>query len=161
MAFIINSEYTDKTKWPARRKWRTESDFPSKESKETHITEIKNRADGQKVITFVSDHWTFEYDLAFSGLMNELVDAIVNAKYIEANRKTKKQKIFDDLSKYATIEEKSAYLYSYFADESTSKAEVAQQMAYIIETTYKNKPETLLGKLPLYIKDAINYVTEG
>lgn len=157
----INSEYMDKTKWPARRKWRTESDFPSKESKETRITEIKNRADGQKVITFVSDHWTFEYDLAFSGLMNELVDAIVNAKYIEANRKTKKQKIFDDLSKYATIEEKAAYLYSYFADESTSKAEVAQQMAYIIETTYKNKPETLLGKLPIYIKDAINYVTEG
>ena len=65
----INSEYMDKTKWPARRKWRTESDFPSKESKETRITEIKNRADGQKVITFVSDHWTFEYDLAFSGLI--------------------------------------------------------------------------------------------
>lgn len=157
----LNSEYSDKTKWPARRKWRTESDFPSKESKETRITEIKNKADGQKVVTFVSDHWTFEYDLASSGLMNELVDAIVNVKYIETNRITKKQKILDVLSEYTTIEEKAAYLYSYFADESTSKAEVAQQMAYIIETTYKNKPEILLSKLPIYIKDAIKYVTEG
>lgn len=79
----------------------------------------------------------------------------------ELLRVTYLRPLLDDLSRYASIEEKAAFLYSFFADESTSKAEVAQQMAYIIETTYKTKPEILLDKLPIYIKDAIKYVTEG
>ena len=60
---------------------------------------------------------------------------------------------------YDTPEKKAAYLYSFFTDDSTSKAEVAQQMADILERKYQDNRATLLSKLPAYLKDAINYVT--
>lgn len=155
----INTEYVDRSKWPKNRKWKVESDFSSQSEKEDYIKKLKRRADGQLVKTFIADYWTFEYDLAYAGLLDELVEAIVNIKYIEDNRETKKKKIVDKLSAYSTKQEKASYIYHFFADGSTSKAEVAQQVAEILEEKYSNRTEELEDKLPQYLKCAINYVT--
>ena len=158
-AICIKAEYADKSTWPEGRKWKTESDYPTEQDKDTYIKGIKERADGQLVKTFVANNWTFEYDLAFSGLSEELIEAIVAVKYIPKNRPTKTTEIKAKYSAYDTPEKKAAYLYSFFADDSTSKAEVAQQMADILERKYQDNRDVLLSKLPAYLKDAINYVT--
>ena len=158
-AICINSEYTDKANWPEKRKWKVESDFPSRKEKEDYLKSLKDRADGQQVKTFVADRWTFEYDLAYAGLLDEMIDSIVKVRYVECNRNAKQDAINRKLSKYSTLEEKAAYLYHFFADDSTSKAEVAQQMADILESKYFDDSEMLKGKLPQYIIDAIDYVT--
>lgn len=158
-AICLETKFADKSKWPNGRKWRVESDYPTQAKKDEYIQDLEARADGQLVKTFVANHWTFEYDLAFAGLSDELIEAIVLVKYVEKNRATKKQMIIDKLEEYTTAEEKAAYLYSFFADNSTSKAEVAQQLADILERNYKNDATSLQKKLPQYIKDAINYVT--
>lgn len=158
-AICIKTEYSDKSKWPGGRKWKVESDYPTQADKDEYMQDLRARADGQLVKTFVANNWTFEYDLALAGLSDELIEAIVLVKYVEKNQATKKQAIIDKVAKYTTAEEKAAYLYSFFADNSTSKAEVAQQLADILERNYKNDPTSLQRKLPQYLKDAINYVT--
>lgn len=158
-AICLRSEYADKTKWPESRKWKTESDYPKQEGKDAYIKEIKDRADGQLVKTFIANNWTFEYDLALSGLSEELIEAIVRTRYVPDNRSAKIEEIQSKYDKYASAEEKASYLYGFFADGTTSKAEVAQQMADILEKKYQNNTDVLQTKLPAYLKDAINYVT--
>ena len=66
----IDEKYTDdKDTWPekSKRAWRAEADY-SVLGAENHVNEIKEKADGQKVKTFVANHWTLEYDLAYIGL---------------------------------------------------------------------------------------------
>lgn len=157
-SICLKPEYSDRSKWPANRKWKVESDYPTQTDKDEYLQEITDRADGQQVKTFVANHWTFEYDLAFAGLLDELVEAIVTVRYIEKNRSAKKQKIENKLASYSTIEQKAAYLYSFFADDSTSKAAVAQQLGDILERKYKDNTAALQSKLPQYLVDAINYV---
>ena len=71
-AICLEEEYCDSEKWPDinSRKWRVEEDFTEEEMTE-YISNIKKRADGQNVKTFVSDYWTLEYDLAFVGFGNK------------------------------------------------------------------------------------------
>lgn len=151
--------YDDKSKWPKSRKWKVETDYPAPANKSAYLQTIKNRADGQQVKTFVSDQWTFEYDLAYSGLTEELIEAIVKIKYSEDHREKEKTKIVSELSKYPTLEQKSSYIYKFFLNKSTSKAEVAQELAEILIEQYHDQPEVLKNKLPKYLKDAIDYVT--
>jgi hypothetical protein len=56
------------------------------------------------------------------------------------------------------LEEKAAYFYSYFYEDTTSKAEFAQTLASILSEKYKGKPLELLVKLPKYLVDAIKHV---
>ncbi|MBE5810402.1 MAG: DUF2813 domain-containing protein [Clostridiales bacterium] len=159
-AICINAEYSDPVAWPANRKWKTESDYPQLKDKEKHLFEICNRADGQYVKTFVADHWTFEYDLAYAGLWDEIIEAIVRVNYIESTRKSKMSAIAAKLSEFSSLEQKASYLYSYFSKDIVSKAEVAQQLADILERKYAEAKDDLLAKLPAYILGAINYVTQ-
>ena len=156
----IKEEYANKDKWPTNRRWRVESDLGTQERKDEYIQSIKNRADGQKVKTFVSDHWTFEYDLAYSGLADELVEAITQVMYSEQNIDVKKQEIINKLSSIEPNEKKASYIYHFFSDKLVSKAEVAQQLAYILETKYIDSEELLKSKLPRYLFEAICYVTQ-
>lgn len=93
-SICIKSEYSDKSKWPeiSKRKWKTESEFLTDEDKVDYINNIKNKADGQMVRTFVANDWTFEYDLAKSGLQEEILEAVVNLRYVEDNRENKKKR---------------------------------------------------------------------
>jgi len=164
----IDEKYTeDKSTWPekAKRAWRAESDYTSKEAKE-HLNDIKQKADGQKVQTFVSGHWTLEFDLAYAGLddtdMKEvLVDALLKVSYKESTRAKKKEELENVLDSCGTIEERASYFYSFFTSKKASKADFAQQLACDLEKKYEGKATELKDKVPKYLVDAIEYVAKG
>ena len=151
-AIICKGEEPDKKTWSKHRKWKVESDFDAT-TKEAHVQKIKEKADGQNVKTFVAGNWTLEYDLAFSGLADELIDAISLVYYNNDDKKKIR------IPECETQEEKSAHIYSYFMNYQVSKAEVAQQLAVILENKYADNAEALKEKLPDYLKNALNYVT--
>lgn len=161
----INEEYTlDPTSWPKKkdRKWRAEADFTLEEA-ESYIKDIKKKADGQQVVTFIADHWTLEYDLAFIGLQYDkmkavLIEAMVKVSYVEENWDDKIKSITADIEKLPSIEEKSSYFYKFFAKKITYKADFAQQLAFELEEAFASKPEELRMALPTYLVDAIEYV---
>lgn len=162
----IKSGYIDNAKWPKQcdRKWRTESDYPTEQDKAEHVNSIKNKADGQTVRTFVANDWTFEYDLAKYGLHDEIIEAMVRSKETLddiGKHSTKVDKIKATRNSYNSLEEKSSYIYSFFRKNSVSKAEVAQELSFILEEKYKDNHSELEQKLPKYIVDAIKYATLG
>ena len=59
-----------------KRRWKALRDFGSDaKTQEQALEEWRQRLqsnDGQSVKTFVADHWTLEYDLAFCGLAEEV-----------------------------------------------------------------------------------------
>jgi putative ATP-dependent endonuclease of OLD family len=78
----IDNRYTsDSSTWPSKsdRNWRAEADYTPEEVA-THIENIKKKANGQQVKTFIANHWTLEYDLAFEGFRHqEMKKALINA----------------------------------------------------------------------------------
>ena len=164
----IDEKYTDdKDTWPekSKRAWRAEADFSVPEA-ENHVKEIKEKADRQKVKTFVANHWTLEYDLAYIGLQNEemkeiLIDSVINVSYEKKNRPSKKDKLVEKINAYKTKEEKAAYFYSFFTSKKASKADFAQELAINLEKKYIKRAEDLKKVLPDYLISAIIYVTKG
>jgi len=144
------------------------------------IQKKKDKADGQKVKTFVSDNWTLEYDLAMSGLLDEMIDSLsdlYNEDAIEQepkeNRETKKNDfratMRSEIMACASAEERAAMFQRYFIKNLVSKAAFAQLLAAMLELEYAGNPkntdnsrkvEALRAKLPKYLIDAILYVTE-
>ena len=177
-AICIDEKYTDVTSYPSRsrRKWRTESEI---EDKDAYLNSKCEKADGQSVKTYVSDHWTLEYDLAYAGLSDDILTAIACIKKqdelesirldkdnTEETIKEKQDSIISafvtqektNLEKYDSVEEKCSYIYSFFS--SISKPEVAQELSFLLEEKYSEKPDELKEKLPKYIVNAIEHVTE-
>lgn len=101
----------------------------------------------QKVKVCVSDEWTFEYCLIRSGLGEE----IQNLKILQLDKNTLKE---DE-------EEKAIQIYGAI-EKAKTKTDVAYQLAARLEETYdasnKAKRNELLGKLPNYIKEALQHV---
>lgn len=162
----IDEKYVDIIKWPEKssRKWRTESDFPKPEDKINLINKIKNKADGQRVRTFVANDWTFEYDLAKNGLQDEMIEAMVRSEETSSDIEThsnRVKKIKDKVDSYNSPEEKASCIYSYFRKNYFSKAEVAQELSFLLEEKYTDHHSELKKKLPSYIVEAIKYVTLG
>lgn len=159
-------EYTtDSSSWPQKseRKWRAESDFSKVELKE-YTDAIKEKADGQKVKTFISNQWTLEYDLAYYGLRDQrmfeaLINSLVVISYIEDKRELHYKIIEKKINEFKSIEEKAAYFYKFFMKSSISKAEFAQQLSFELEEKFSNNSENLRDVLPLYLVEAIEYVT--
>lgn len=156
-AICLNKEYSDRGKWPPKRKWKTESEF-SDDEKLDHLRKIKARADGQNVRTYVSDHWTLEYDLAFAGLTDELLQAVIRVEKGKENLEENVKAEEKHLAGFSSKEEKCSYLYSLV--RAQSKPEVAQALADILERKYKGNGTALEEKLPRYIVSAIDYVTK-
>ena len=164
----IDEKYTDdKDTWPekSKRAWRAEADY-SVLGAEKHVNEIKEKADGQKVKTFVANHWTLEYDLAYIGLQDEemkeiLIDSVINVSYEKKNRPSKKDKLIEKINAYKTKEERAACFYSFFTSKKASKADFAQELAINLEKKYINRAEDLKKVLPDYLISAIIYVTKG
>lgn len=167
-AICIDEKYTsDSTSWPdkSKRQWRAESDFTQEEAY-SHVEEIKKRADGQLVKTFVSNHWTLEYDLALVGLEHPdmkdiLIDALISVSYKKENWKAKKITLTQTLDSASTPEEKAASFYSYFTSKKASKADFAQMLALKVSQKFKDKPDVLKEAIPSYLCDAIEYVIGG
>ena len=166
---VLDGNFLDEGEnWPekVKRNWRAEKDFETDQQRSNYLEEISKRADGQSVKTFISNHWTLEYDLMFYGLDNEkmkdiLIEALIKSSYIEKNRQPKKGEFMRNFDSFLSKEEKASYFYQYFSSKRTSKADFAQQLAVELDLKYSNSPFDLEAALPLYIKNAIYYVTEG
>lgn len=168
----------DDDKWvSSNRRWKTKRDFGDKEkSTEQALEEWRTHLrapDGQSVRTFVADHWTLEYDLAFCGLAEEVYVAAVLAKSDSAINEEKKT--VDDVEATARTEFKEmadsagddratlcCQIYKLFHSGSASKAIAAQYLA----STLSKKAETegfdraaFRDKLPRYIVEAIAHAS--
>ena len=88
----------DDKKWQSsRRRWKALRDIgENAKTRESELLAVRKRLqgnDGQSVRTFVADHWTFEYDLAMSGLAEEVLVAACLAKNDDPlNAKKKKSR---------------------------------------------------------------------
>lgn len=106
----------------------------------------KSEFDGELVKTFISNDWTFEFCLAKYGLSEEL--------YLALNGNMDG---YDALNTSAQI--RAVQLYGIIEDKGDGKSEVSYSLAGILDK-YKGYPLALKAKLPTYIVDAIEYVTE-
>ncbi|WP_351089221.1 AAA family ATPase [Shewanella sp. S1-49-MNA-CIBAN-0167] len=108
----------------------------------------KREQDGENVITFVSDEWTFEYCLAKSGLAKELYCSVKGSEVG-----------FEDLRD--DPEEKAIQIYGMIEKMSSGKTMSTYKLAQILSEIYKDDSAGLKSKLPKYIVSAIEYVTES
>lgn len=169
----IIGKVTAGEEWPQvqARRWKVESDFGEGELNQ-HKQAIRARASGQSVETFVSDHWTLEYDLARAGLGRELFLAIALAKKDDdiasetvkaigvTRQAIKDWKTFADEA--MPDDERAARVYAPLAKGSVSKSVTAQYLARILMRTGKNHirtPAQWKTVLPDYIIHAIEHVT--
>lgn len=154
---------------PSKRKWRVKSEFSSAELAERRQGRIE-KASGQNVQTFVAGEWTFEYDLAFSGLAKEVWDAAVLAladERIHNGTETQEDAVNELAAEFTALsglhaEVLASHVYAKFEAEGASKAIGAQYLAELLEKAVEKgtlSADGLCSKLPNYVLDAIGYVT--
>jgi putative ATP-dependent endonuclease of OLD family len=162
--YYKNKDYV-KGSYPNNRKWHVESDYDNAELA-AYISNIKSKASGQEIKTFLSGHWTLEYELAFYGLKKKrmrecLIHALTRTVYDEFSEKNTR-KIIDEIDKGTDIQEQATYFYRKF--RSNSKAEFAQYLSVELESEFNQgdaeDQEELKRSLPSYLVKAITYVTE-
>jgi putative ATP-dependent endonuclease of OLD family len=160
--------------WPDRndRGWRAKRDYTAQQLS-ARRENIRSKASGQKVETFVADEWTLEYDLARAGLAQEVFIAVRLAIADEriGTGKVKRYTVmrqalrdFDKLThEHTDAEELATYIYKPFLSESRlSKATAAQYLASILQSRNRRGQitEKNLGTLlPRYIVAAIEHIT--
>ena len=168
----------DDAKWtPSRRRWKVLRDFgDSDKSPEQALSERRTSLqsnDGQSVRTFVSDHWTLEYDLAFCGLAEEVFVAASLALESDAVNADKKRKATVEAAARSTFKEMEVaaegnrtvlctQVYEIFHSGSASKTISAQYLAEALSEAGDVTPfdnVAFAAKLPRYIVDAIAHVT--
>lgn len=163
---------------PKKSSTTFESDLDSVAKRQAWI-ETRSRDDGELVRTFVSDHWTFEYDLAYAGMGQHVVKAIGLAKAEGREDRTGRSSrlapnvaretaaLWKLLSRTARHrDDREAYLayrvYEPFLG-TLSKPTVAQHLAELLEDTWRRatelKRKRLRRLIPKYIVDAIKFVT--
>jgi putative ATP-dependent endonuclease of OLD family len=148
------------------------SDFPDNTLAEKR-DDIKARASGQKVETFVADKWTLEYDLIRHGLAKETWLAIRLAEAddkITAGTASRFGVTRDALKSWSefmaqnqTDDERASRIFAPLAEkDGVSKPITAQNLARILElpsTRHARTPEQWRAVLPPYLVAAIDYVT--
>jgi putative ATP-dependent endonuclease of OLD family len=167
----------DDDKWKSqKRRWKALRDFGSAgESQDKALNEWRARLrsnDGQKVRTFVADHWTLEYDLAFCGLAEEVHvatslaindDAISTEKKKRTDVETAARTDFREMQTAANgdLSALCTQIYQPFHSGGASKTVAAQYLAELLtkagEATTFDKA-AFKTKLPRYIVDAIAHV---
>ena len=161
-AICLDEKYSDSASWPKSRRWSVESDF-SPEQLSEHFKKLTARADGQDVKTFVSGHWTLEYDLAYSGLpsatMKQALVAAIAKVHFEKDWETRQVEITAELDRFQDDKTRASHFYSFFTHYGVSKAEFTQALASELEIRFAEKPDDLRNALPKYLVDAIEYVT--
>lgn len=160
-----------------RRRWRAKRDFPAAAG-DAQAGLRKRReslaaGDGQNVKTFVADEWTFEYDLAFSGLAQEVYIAAVlaaNDDALKAGTKKIDATVNAAVAEFERLKTNAAgdsevlcsHVYEMFASKRASKAIAAQYLAERLiagAATGVYSVDRLKGRLPRYIRDAITFAT--
>ena len=124
--------------------WLSEYSMDELEEKKNEKKSIR----GQNVEAYLSDDWTFEFTLALKGLATEVYQA---ANGSSAN--------FEHLPK--DDEEMAIYIYK-IIEEKKVKTNTAYTLVKILTEKYKEQEQqnVLKSKLPNYIIEAIEYVTE-
>ena len=172
--------------WPpvdGKRRWRAKRDVGDADALMRHREGKVEKASGQCVKTFVSDEWTLEYDLAFSGLAEHVYVAAHLATKDEAlDEATLRAETAAAVGDFKTLEneaenaaeEKSAdgcsyeevlatKVYSQFTKgKKASKAVAAQYLAGRLQTEQQVgnlSVADLRVKLPRYLVQTIEYVT--
>lgn len=158
--------------WPKNRKWRVQKDYTA-DGLAGKRQEIEAKASGQNVKTFIADHWTLEYDLAYCGLAEDVWTAAKLALADEkihsgdATAEVVKTEAADDFLQFDLdtigLEALASQVYSLFTKGSkASKAITAQYLADVLEQKIKDgllTAEELKDDLPPYLVNAIAYVT--
>ncbi len=157
-----------------KRRWRAVADFPGP-ALATRRSEIEGRANEQSVKTFPSNHWTLEYDLAYSGLARLvhlsicLADAdekLCQGKTTVTAVKEEADAAYEVLAAaHSDLAALCSHIYAPLAvSGGISKPTVAQYLAAVLTGELTDDASIsaagLQAKLPQYIKDAIAYVTE-
>lgn len=111
--------------------------------------------DGQNVVTFVSPHWTLEYDLANAGFVEELASSLYT-----------QQAMVTEVLAFNTSDEKAARAYRSLHQKSKSKSETAYRLADVLSKKYWNNEkceakdtQELQRKLPKYLLEMFEHVT--
>lgn len=154
-----------------KRRWRVQSDYTSAELADRR-RELSDRASGQRVKTFVSDHWTLEYDLAVTGLAREVWIAAQLAAHDDAICAGRNSCIavakdaalaYRELARHNTSPEVLAtHVYAVLEAGRASKATAAQYLASLLQAKHSRgliDAVSLRSKLPSYLIEAIDYVT--
>ncbi len=155
-----------------KRRWKALRDFDNDPEGLACWRERLKQNDGQSVQTFVADHWTLEYDLAYCGLAEQIYIAALLAKNDDPINEERKQR--DDVvtkakeefvllkSKASDHEVLCSHIYRLFHTRNASKAVTAQHLAEILcNDCNQDIPDAneLRKKLPSYLVNAIDYVT--
>jgi putative ATP-dependent endonuclease of OLD family len=176
--------------WPnkADRKWRAKNDFTDTELIEKRNGKIATASE-QSVQTFVSNEWTLEYDLALGpkngdkfscGLAEDVfIAACLAEKDDDINAGNTTVPAVEKLAQEAfschqnaassidgcTPEEVLASrIYAMFTRKKVSKAITAQYLAQRLLCKSEKKEisaGSLRAMLPVYITEAVDYVTGG
>jgi len=152
---------------PERARWKQKSDYPG-EALEKRRAQVRQRASGQSVETFVADEWTLEYDLAYHGLLREVWLAAQLAKAdgslaIESEVVEAAERTFDATLATMPKDEAASQIYTVF-DAGASKAIAAQHLAALLEkatATGALDGAKLRARLPPYLVNAIEHVTDA
>lgn len=157
---------------PSKRKWRIKADFPGGDL-EQRRADLRAKASGQKVETFVANEWTLEYDLAFHGLGKHvfwaaslaLADDRINAgRAVQADIITEADNEYDAIVKSTPDPETlGSHVYALFEVNGASKSIAAQYLVDLLEKEVKSgvlTADTLRDLLPPYIVEAIAHVTQ-
>ena len=155
----------------SNRRWRVKQDFPG-DALATRRKAIEVKASGQRVKTFIADEWTLEYDLAFSGLGEDVWiaahlavnDEKIHSGKVSVDTESASARVtFAELTnKGFSKEELASHIYAQLVNEGVSKAITAQYLAEILKDRFRNgelTDQTLRGMLPSYLLKAIAYVT--
>jgi putative ATP-dependent endonuclease of OLD family len=170
----------DDERWHSpHRRWKTLRDFGAEDRPQQQaLDEWRARlqsGDGQTVKTFVADHWTLEYDLAFCGLAEEV--------FVAASLAINDDPINDERKRRADVEElaRAAYkdievaakgdrevvgtrVYKLFHSGRASKAVAAQYLADMLAEKGEAAGfdrDIFASRLPRYIVEAINFVKQS
>ena len=167
----------DDEKWSSsKRRWKALRDFGGNgKTQEQALEEWRARlrsADGQSVKTFVADHWTLEYDLAFCGFAEDVYVAASLAINDDPLNEEKKQRADVEAAARAAFKaietdangDRAALctrIYQLLHSGGASKAIAAQYLAEAFakagEVAEFDKA-AFAAKLPRYIVDAITHV---
>lgn len=165
----IKDDYLDSNNWPKKRKWKVKSDFDDEQLKKK-IRLLKRKSSGQNIKTFITNKWTFEYDLAYSGLAEYVYIAAKLAVKDERNTPKSKsilevykdaKKSFNDIKKNKPTK-LAAKVYRLFTrGTKASKAITAQYLAGLLSKNFSKKPKEFGELLPAYLVKALKFVTKS
>jgi putative ATP-dependent endonuclease of the OLD family len=152
------------------KKKRFESEFTEEELKAL-VKAKEERAQGGNTMVYVSDRWTFEYDMALYGCAELMFAAIHLA--MKAETKGERLGEADEVVALANVhdewktlneaghapEKLASVIYQPLVEKDASKTVAAQYAAYLVASGQYGKGEELFKRLPPYIQRALVHLT--